>query len=98
MLSDQRLTLESSRKKETELKKTFGVKKGMVVNLPAYKAQMVEIEELLPTMLEKLPDSTEVPSLLVDITEAGLGDGLEFRFLIRRRRSLRLLRLTSHTR
>ena len=78
VLSDQRLTLESSRKKETELKKTFSVKKGMVVNLPAYKAQMVEIEELLATMLEKLPDSTEVPSLLVDITEAGARRGLEF--------------------
>jgi len=50
----------------------------MVVNLPAYKAQMVEIEELLAAMLQKLPDSTEVPSLLVDITEAGSRRGLEF--------------------
>ncbi|NBP94765.1 MAG: hypothetical protein EBU28_05130 [Gammaproteobacteria bacterium] len=78
VLSDQRLTLESSRKKEAELKKTFSAKKGMVVNLPAYKAQMVEIEELLAAMLQKLPDSTEVPSLLVDITEAGSRRGLEF--------------------
>ncbi|MEK9785259.1 MAG: type 4a pilus biogenesis protein PilO, partial [Gammaproteobacteria bacterium] len=78
VLGDQRLTLESAGKKEIELKQAFSTKKGMVVNLPAYKAQMVEIEELLAEMLQKLPDSTEVPSLLVDITEAGTRRGLEF--------------------
>lgn len=77
-LQDQRVSLDSVRQKEVELKRDFSVKKGMVVNLPAYRAQMVEIEERLAFMVEKLPDSTEVPSLLIDITEAGSKRGLNF--------------------
>ena len=61
----------------------------MVVNLPAYKKQMTEIEALLSAMLEKLPDSSEVPSLLVNITEAGARRGLEFVVLIPNRKSWR---------
>ena len=78
LLEGQRSSLASSRNTEIELRQSFDVKKGMVVNLPAYKKQMTEIEALLSAMLEKLPDSSEVPSLLVNITEAGARRGLEF--------------------
>ena len=78
LLRDQRLILDSEQAYEAELRQTFTYKKGMVVNLPAYRAQMVEIEEMLAELVQQLPDSSEVPSLLRAITEAGARRGLEF--------------------
>ena len=78
LLRDQRVTLDYERAYEAELRQTFTYKKGMVVNLPAYRAQMVEIEEMLAELVQQLPDSSEVPSLLIAITEAGARRGLEF--------------------
>ena len=78
LIRDQRLRLEHERAHETELRQTFTIKKGMVVNLPAYQAQMVEIETMLADLVQQLPDSSEVPSLLIAITEAGARRGLEF--------------------
>ena len=78
LLRDQRLILDSEQAYEAELRQTFTYKKGMVVNLPAYRAQMVEIEEMLAELVQQLPDSSEVPSLLIAITEAGARQGLEF--------------------
>ena len=53
-------------------------KKAMAINLPAYKEQMEEMEQTFGSLLRQLPNTTEVPDLLVDITQAGLGRGLEF--------------------
>ncbi len=78
LIQNQLRVLESERARETELRSAYSVKKGMVVNLPAYKAQMMDIEKMLAGMVRQLPDSTEVPSLLVDITEAGARRGLNF--------------------
>ena len=78
LIRDQRLSLEHERAHEAELRQTFTIKKGMVVNLPAYRAQMVEIETMLADLVQQLPDSSEVPSLLIAITEAGARQGLEF--------------------
>ena len=78
LIRDQRLSLEHERAHEVELRQTFTIKKGMVVNLPAYQAQMVEIETMLADLVQQLPDSSEVPSLLIAITEAGARRGLEF--------------------
>ena len=78
LIRDQRLSLEYERADEAELRRTFTIKKGMVVNLPAYQAQMVEIETMLADLVQQLPDSSEVPSLLIAITEAGARRGLEF--------------------
>ena len=78
VINDQIRTFERLVQQEAELKNTFSIKKGMVVNLPAYQKQMGEIEELLSELVAQLPDSSEVPRLLVDITEAGKQHGLEF--------------------
>ncbi len=64
--------------KEAGLRETFMNKKGMAINLPAYKLQMEEMEQTFGSLLRQLPNTTEVPDLLVDITQAGLGRGLEF--------------------
>lgn len=64
--------------KEEQLKQTFLDKKQLALNLPAYREQMEQMQQSFGVMLRQLPDQTEVPELLVDITQAGLGRGLEF--------------------
>ena len=39
---------------------------------------MEEMQATFGSLLRQLPNTTEVPDLLVDITQAGLGRGLEF--------------------
>jgi type IV pilus assembly protein PilO len=67
-----------AQKKEETLRETYMNKKALAVNLPAYKEQMEEMEQTFGSLLRQLPNTTEVPDLLVDITQAGLGRGLEF--------------------
>lgn len=67
-----------AQKKEEALRETFMNKKALAINLPAYKEQMEEMEQTFGSLLRQLPNTTEVPDLLVDITQAGLGRGLEF--------------------
>ncbi|MGU9957404.1 MAG: type 4a pilus biogenesis protein PilO [Arenicellales bacterium WSBS_2016_MAG_OTU3] len=77
-LDDEIKNLEKARADEQQLRKTFLARKELAVNLPAYRVQMEEIEDLFAIILNQLPDRTEVPALLVDITQAGLARGLDF--------------------
>ncbi len=77
-IEPQQLQLERLERKEAQLKDTFLVKKELVVNLPAYREQMVEIQDRFGVVLKQLPDKTEVPALLIDISQAGLSRGLIF--------------------
>lgn len=65
--------------KEVEHKLTFAAKQRRAANLDAYKAQLKEMEVSFGAMLRQLPSRTEVPSLLVDISQTGLAAGLEER-------------------
>jgi type IV pilus assembly protein PilO len=53
-------------------------KQKKAANLEALKQQMADMEESFGDMLRRLPDKTEVAALLVDISQQGLGAGLEF--------------------
>jgi type IV pilus assembly protein PilO len=66
-----------SRGKETELWGTLENKARKAANLQAYKAQLAEMEKSFGAMLRQLPNKTEVPNLLVDISQTGLAAGLE---------------------
>ena len=70
--------LEKSQNQEKKLRQTFLQKKALAINLVAYREQMKEMQERFGVMLKQLPDKTEVPELLIDITQAGLGRGLQF--------------------
>ncbi len=70
--------LERIEKKEIELKKTFSIKQNKAVNLPLYIKQMEEMERSFGAMLRQLPSKTEVAELLIDISQTGLANGLEF--------------------
>jgi len=64
--------------KEQELKTGFETKQKKAVNLEEYKLQLEEIEKSFGDLLRQLPDKTQVPDLLVDVSQTGLASGLEF--------------------
>jgi len=74
--------MEDLRKAEAEqqsLWQTFMDKQSRAANLEAYRQQLAEIEHTFGAMLRQLPGKTEVPSLLVDISQTGLASGLQER-------------------
>ena len=70
--------LEKSKVTETELKVTFSGRQKKAANLEALKTQLEDIKETFGDLLKRLPNKTEVAALLVDISQQGLGAGLEF--------------------
>ena len=75
-IRDQQADLESAQRKEVALKKDFSIKQQKVVNLPAYRKQLEDMKEMLSTMLRQLPSKTEMPDLLVDISQTALAAGI----------------------
>jgi len=73
----KRPVLLRAEQEEVELKQTFEQKQKKAANLEAYKEQLAEMERSFGAMLRQLPGKTEVPSLLVDISQTGLAAGLE---------------------
>jgi type IV pilus assembly protein PilO len=69
--------LEQARNDEQDLLKTFDDKQRKAANFEAYKSQLKEMERSFGAMLRQLPGRTEVPNLLVDISQTGLAAGLE---------------------
>jgi type IV pilus assembly protein PilO len=69
--------LDSARADEQSLLQTLETKARKAANLDAYKAQLQEIERSFGAMLRKLPNKTEVPNLLTDISQQGSGAGLD---------------------
>jgi type IV pilus assembly protein PilO len=74
---DDKPVLDREKRKETELKAAFEDRQRKAANFDAYRTQLAEIERDFGAMLRQLPGKTEVPSLLVDISQTGLGAGLE---------------------
>jgi type IV pilus assembly protein PilO len=69
--------LEQFRAEEQQLRDEFTRKHSKAVNLEIYKQQLKDIERSFGALLRQLPGKTEVPNLLVDISQTGLGAGLE---------------------
>ena len=63
---------------EAVLVTEFEKKAFLAANLEEYRAQTVEMEASFAELLRQLPSKTEVPGLVDDITDTGLGSGLEF--------------------
>jgi type IV pilus assembly protein PilO len=68
--------LEAAEKEERSLRASFEEKQRKAANFTKYQAQLAEIERSFGTMLRQLPGRTEIPNLLVDISQTGLGAGL----------------------
>ena len=78
VIEDELAQLEKVRQEEQNLRQTYLGKKLLAINLDLYRKQMEEMQQTFGSLLRQLPNTTEVPDLLVDITQAGLGRGLEF--------------------
>lgn len=74
----QLVELDALAAKEQELKGQFEQKQKKAANLEEYKEQLSEIEKTFGDLLRQLPDKTQVPELLVDVSQTGLASGLEF--------------------
>ena len=74
---DQLKVLERHERKELELKDIFKVKADQAAKLELYKEQLAEMEASFGALLRQLPETTEVESLLVDVSQTGLASGLE---------------------
>jgi len=77
IVKDKAPMLERAEQEEVALRTTFENKQRKAANYDAYKAQLAQIEQSFGTMLRQLPGETEIPSLIVDISQTGLAAGLK---------------------
>jgi type IV pilus assembly protein PilO len=74
--NDDRPLLQKAEADEMDLRAQFESKQQRAANLDAYRVQLGEMERNFGAMLRQLPGKTEVPNLLVDISQTGLAAGL----------------------
>ncbi|MDH3751573.1 MAG: type 4a pilus biogenesis protein PilO, partial [Gammaproteobacteria bacterium] len=77
IVKDKAPQLQRAQEDEQTLRITFENKQRKAANYDAYKAQLAQIEQSFGTMLRQLPGETEIPSLIVDVSQAGLASGLQ---------------------
>jgi type IV pilus assembly protein PilO len=74
---DRMPDLTARENQEQQLRSEFRAKHSKAVNLAVYKQQLTDIEKSFGALLRQLPSRTEVPNLLVDISQTGLAAALE---------------------
>ncbi len=62
---------------EARLKARFEKKYQQAANLEAYKAQLAEMQREFGAMLRQLPSETEIPGVILDVSQTGLASGLK---------------------
>lgn len=77
-IRNQQAELSRWQGEETTLRAELEQKAVMASNLEEYREQTVAMEEAFSELLRQLPSQTEVPDLVDDITETGLGSSLAF--------------------
>lgn len=77
IISGQQDDLAARQKQEEQLKKDFHDKQQRVANLALLKQQLDDMRDILRQLLRQLPSKTEMPALLVDISQTALSAGLE---------------------
>ena len=77
IIEDKAPQLQRVQEEEQTLRVSFENKQKKAANYDAYKAQLTQMEQSFGTMLRQLPGKTEIPSLIVDISQTGLAAGLQ---------------------
>jgi type IV pilus assembly protein PilO len=74
---DRMPDLQKTEDQEMKLRAEYKDKHAKAVNLQLYIQQLADIEKSFGALLRQLPSKTEVPNLLVDISQTGLAAALE---------------------
>ena len=62
---------------ESTLRADFETKQGKAANLEPLKQQLAQMEQQLQQMLRQLPSKTEMPDLIVDISQTAIATGIQ---------------------
>ena len=76
VVSGQREELEGLVSKESTLRDEFEKEQKRAVNLEPLKLQLTQMEQVLQQMLRQLPSKTEMPDLIIDVSQTALSSGL----------------------
>jgi len=77
MVKNSNLQLQRVVSQEPGFKDQYRTKSFQVANLDAFKTQLVDMEIMFETLLSQLPNETDMPALLDDISTTGTQSGLE---------------------
>ncbi len=69
-------TLEGLEQEEVTKRTDFETLQGQAANLEPLKQQLAQMEQQLQQMLRQLPSKTEMPDLIVDISQTALATGI----------------------
>jgi type IV pilus assembly protein PilO len=75
-VSDKKTELEGLERQEADLRGEFETKQGRAANLEPLKQQLAQMEQQLQQMLRQLPSKTEMPDLIVDISQTAIATGI----------------------
>lgn len=76
-VSAQQEQLEGLKRTEADLKIQFEDKAAKAANLEKLKVQLAEMEKTLTEMIRELPSKTEMPELIVNISQTALASGIQ---------------------
>nr|WP_275584590.1 type 4a pilus biogenesis protein PilO [Stenotrophomonas sp. NLF4-10] len=68
--------LEGLEQREVTLRQEFEKEQKRAVNLDPLKQQLAQMEQVLQQMLRQLPSKTEMPDLIIDVSQTALSSGL----------------------
>lgn len=69
--------LTSAENKEEELKHQLERQASKAANIEGYKEQLAEMQTEFGAMLRQLPSGTEIPAVILDVSQTGLASGLK---------------------
>ena len=76
-VKDKQEDIRQAKAVEQSLRQEFETKQQKAANLESYRKQLADMEEMLETMVRRLPGKTEMDKLLVDVSQTALGVGIK---------------------
>jgi type IV pilus assembly protein PilO len=75
-IRDKATELKGLEAQESSLREEFETKQGRAANLEPLTLQLAQMEQQLQQMLRQLPSKTEMPDLIVDVSQTALATGI----------------------
>jgi len=76
-IKDQIIKLATEESTEQSEKVKYKILQKRASQLPAYRAQLAEMEVILNSMLKQLPSKNQISDIIVDVSQTALGSGIE---------------------